>query len=74
MSRSAYVLERAWVDGAVRDDVHVEINDGRFTSVTLGDRNSHWSTDVSVDQPEFRLPAGETPLVFLTGLTLTGLA
>lgn len=33
---TAYVLERAWVDGAVRDDVLVEIEDGRFTSVTPG--------------------------------------
>jgi hypothetical protein len=31
---TAYLLERAWVDGAVRDDVRVEIEDGRFTSVT----------------------------------------
>jgi formiminoglutamate deiminase len=31
---TSYLLERAWVDGAVRDDVLVEIEDGRFTSVT----------------------------------------
>ena len=31
---SAYLLERAWVDGAVRDDVLVEIADGRITGVT----------------------------------------
>ena len=31
---SAYLLERAWVDGAVRDDVLVEIADGRITAVT----------------------------------------
>src|SRR4029077_12365521 len=30
----SYLLERAWVDGAVHDDVLVEIEDGRFTSVT----------------------------------------
>jgi formiminoglutamate deiminase len=29
----AHLLERAWVDGAVRDDVLVEIGDGRFTRV-----------------------------------------
>ena len=34
--RSTYLLERAWVDGAVRDDVLVEVEDGRFTSVTPG--------------------------------------
>ncbi|WP_134766553.1 formimidoylglutamate deiminase [Nocardioides sp. 1609] len=33
---SSYLLERAWVDGAVRDDVLVEIEDRRFTSVTPG--------------------------------------
>ena len=32
---TAYLLERAWVDGAVHDDVLVEIEDGRFTSVGL---------------------------------------
>jgi formiminoglutamate deiminase len=30
---TAYLLERAWVDGAVHDDVLVEIEDGRFLSV-----------------------------------------
>ncbi|WP_275106547.1 formimidoylglutamate deiminase [Nocardioides daphniae] len=29
----AYVLERAWVDGAVRDDVLVEVAGGRFSRV-----------------------------------------
>ena len=33
---ATYLLERAWVDGAVRDDVVVEIDDGRFTSVRAG--------------------------------------
>jgi len=33
---TAYLLERAWVDGAVRDDVLVEIEGGRFTAVTPG--------------------------------------
>lgn len=32
MSES-YLLERAWVDGAVREDVWVEVADGRFTAV-----------------------------------------
>lgn len=30
---TTYLLERAWVDGAVRDDVLVEITDDRFTAV-----------------------------------------
>ncbi len=33
---TAYLLERAWVDGAVRDDVRVEIDGGRFASVAPG--------------------------------------
>ena len=28
---ATYLLERAWVDGAVHDDVLVEIDGGRFT-------------------------------------------
>ena len=39
MSSSAYVLERAWVDGAVRDDVLVEIDDGRFVRVEVDGRS-----------------------------------
>lgn len=33
---TSYLLERAWVGGAVLDEVSVEIEDGRFTSVTPG--------------------------------------
>ncbi len=36
MSGTAYLLERAWVDGAVHDDVLVEIEGGTFTSVQPG--------------------------------------
>ncbi|MGZ4448871.1 MAG: formimidoylglutamate deiminase [Nocardioides sp.] len=36
MSRTAYHLERAWVGGAVADDVLVEVEDGRFSAVTDG--------------------------------------
>ncbi len=35
MTGSTYRLERAWVDGAVHEDVLVEVEDGRFTSVDL---------------------------------------
>ncbi|HEY0643363.1 MAG TPA: formimidoylglutamate deiminase [Nocardioides sp.] len=31
---TAYLLEHAWVGGTFRDDVLVEVEDGRFTSVT----------------------------------------
>ena len=34
---SSYLLERAWADGAVHDDVLVLIEDGRFASVTPDD-------------------------------------
>ena len=30
---SSYLLEHAWIDGEVRDDVHVAVADGRFTVV-----------------------------------------
>ncbi|MBA2954741.1 formimidoylglutamate deiminase [Nocardioides sp. MAH-18] len=33
---TAYLLERAWVDGAVHDDVLVEIEGDRFAAVTVG--------------------------------------
>jgi formiminoglutamate deiminase len=33
---TTYLLERAWVDGAVRDDVLVEVEGGRFTRVEPG--------------------------------------
>ena len=35
---TAYVLERAWVDGAVHDEVYVEIEAGRFVAVELPGR------------------------------------
>ena len=35
-STTQYLLERAWVDGAVHDNVLVEIDRGRFTRVELG--------------------------------------
>ena len=69
---SAYLLERAWVDGAVRDDVLVEIEDGRFTSVTPDGRNWNLSGEVSADKFQFPRPAGETTR--LAGLTVPGLA
>ena len=58
--RDVYLLERAWVDGAVARDVLVEIEDGRFTYVTPG-------SDVS----RFPRMSGEPASV--PGLTLPGL-
>lgn len=75
MSNSAYLLERAWVDGAVRDDVLVEIVDGRFTAVTpdwaVRESEGDAPRDIGVSPP-FPRPAGETRS--LPGLTLPGLA
>ncbi|CAN5184529.1 formimidoylglutamate deiminase [soil metagenome] len=76
MSGSAYVLERAWIDGAVVDDVLVEIEDGRFTAVTPapGDgQNSRLPAETSRQKREFHRFSGETP-TRLRGLTLPGLA
>jgi formiminoglutamate deiminase len=76
--RTSYLLERAWVGGAIRDDVLVEIEDGRFTSVTpdssvtpVSGNRTDTPGDVGVS---FRFPrsAGETGRV--AGLTLPGLA
>jgi formiminoglutamate deiminase len=58
---AAYSLERAWVDGAVRDDVLVEIEGGRFTRV-----------EVLAANVRLARSAGET--VPLPGLTIPGLA
>jgi formiminoglutamate deiminase len=72
VSGSSYLLERAWVDGAVRDDVLVEIEDGRFTSVTPDGQNWTLSAEVSPVNVRFPRPTGETAR--LPGLTIPGLA
>ena len=75
MSGSSYLLERAWVDGAVRDDVLVEIEDGRFTSVTpapLAGANPHDTPGPDGVSRGFPRSTGETRR--LAGLTIPGLA
>jgi formiminoglutamate deiminase len=73
---SSYLLERAWVDGAVRDDVLVEIEGTRFTSVTsFGDsrRFSGVATAENRRDPRFTgYPGNDAPR--LPGLTIPGLA
>ncbi|HYH33671.1 MAG TPA: formimidoylglutamate deiminase, partial [Nocardioides sp.] len=72
---TAYLLEGAWVAGAVRDDVLVEIEDGRFTSVTPDtpvSRIGRLSAGISAGQQPFHRPAGE--IEHLPGLTLPGFA
>ena len=69
-TRSSYLLERAWVDGVVRDDVLVEIEDGRFTAVTpatSGEGNTVGAR--SSDAPSQPRDHERVP-----GLTLPGLA
>jgi formiminoglutamate deiminase len=69
---TAYLLERAWVDGAVRDDVYVEIEDGRFVTVEVARQNSGLARNASAGNPGIHRATGETPRV--PGLTLPGLA
>ncbi len=77
--RSAYVLRRAWIDGAVRDDVLVEIEDGRFTSVTPDSQIVHLSGTAAADKCTIprsteELGTSARPPTQLPGLTLPGLA
>jgi len=71
-SATAYLLERAWVDGSVHDDVLVEIEDGRFTHVGLPRRNSRFPAQASAGEREFHRVPGETP-ARVPGLTIPGL-
>jgi len=82
---TAYLLERAWVDGAVRDDVLVRIDEGRFTSVTPDTPRGHSRHFSSVATPEERRDTrlagdpdkdqpGHHEPVHLSGLTIPGLA
>ena len=67
---TAYVLERAWVDGAVHDDVYVEIEAGRFSAVEL---DGHPSLE-GVATPSatgYPVDRGSRPI---PGLTIPGLA
>ncbi|HEX3222390.1 MAG TPA: formimidoylglutamate deiminase [Nocardioides sp.] len=69
---TAYLLERAWVDGAVHDDVWVEIEDGRFTSVDLPGLSGGFSGSVRPDNPQKPRVRGDSTR--LPGLTIPGLA
>ena len=75
---TSYLHERAWVDGAVHDDVLVEIEGGRFTSVTPATPRGHSRHFSGVATPEKQrdtrlagYPDNATPL---PGLTIPGLA
>jgi len=69
---TSYVLERAWVEGAVHDDVVVEIEDGRFTRVEVRGRVVDSVRNGSVTNPLVPRSSGET--THLPGLTLPGFA
>ncbi|MEP6817096.1 MAG: formimidoylglutamate deiminase [Marmoricola sp.] len=64
----SYLLERAYVDGAVRDDVWVEIADGRFTTVLPG-----WSRPPE-GGPGLAARPSDVAVSRLAGLTIPGLA
>jgi formiminoglutamate deiminase len=71
---STFLLERAWIDGAVRDDVLVEIENGRFTAVTpaaLVGGNPTDTPDGAGVSVGFHRLTGETRR--LPGLTIPGL-
>jgi formiminoglutamate deiminase len=69
---TAYVLERAWVDGAVHDEVHVEIDAGRFTSVEMVSGSLNLSASAQADM--FRNPRSAGDSFRISGLTIPGLA
>ena len=70
---TAYLLERAWVDGAVHDDVYVEIEDGRFVSVELGVAFPELVRRF-LAPPSVRIPGRPGNPARLPGLTIPGLA
>ncbi|HTW18031.1 MAG TPA: formimidoylglutamate deiminase [Nocardioides sp.] len=68
-----YLLERAWVGGAVVDDVVVEIEGGRFTEVGVLGESRTFSGEVSAENVRIPRFTGESAHR-LPGLTLPGLA
>jgi formiminoglutamate deiminase len=71
---SSYLLERAWVDGEVHDDVLVEIEDGRFASVTPRGRVVGFEGGENPSNPRITRLSGESDATRLPGLTIPGLA
>jgi formiminoglutamate deiminase len=69
---TSYLLERAWVDGAVHDDVLVEIAAGRFTRVEVLGGDLTFLAETSPENVSDPRYTGETPT--LHGLTIPGLA
>lgn len=73
---TAYLLERAWVDGAVHDDVLVEIEAGRFAAVELRGDFGHSVGVATANNSRFPRSGGETgsPPEQVAGLSVPGLA
>ncbi len=69
---TSYLLERAWVDGAVHDDVYVEIEDGRFVTVEL--RPRFLALRGGATTPNVRDTRSTGYPARLPGLTIPGLA
>ena len=71
---TSYLLERAWVDGAVHDDVLVEIEDGRFTSVTPATGSLACRALQPPTERRDSRSTGDPDATRLPGLTIPGLA
>ncbi|WP_426245677.1 formimidoylglutamate deiminase [Nocardioides sp. LHG3406-4] len=69
---TSYLLEKAWVGGAVRDGVLVEIEGGRFTSVEVRGRVVGFEGNAEGTNPGSHRISGDPER--LPGLTLPGLA
>jgi formiminoglutamate deiminase len=69
---TAYLLERAWVDGAVHDEVYVEIEGGRFVAVEVLGHSPGFSGLATPEKPRNPRRTGDSSR--LPGLTLPGLA
>ncbi|MEO5852441.1 MAG: formimidoylglutamate deiminase, partial [Nocardioides sp.] len=72
MTSTSYLLERAWVAGAVRDDVLVTIEDSRFTSVTPDWQFVRFSAVATAEKRRNPRLTGDFDRI--PGLTLPGLA
>lgn len=70
---ASYLLERAWVDGAVRDGVRVEVAYGRFAEVEVLGGSLTFPGVASASNVRFPRSTGETSTP-LPGLTLPGFA
>jgi len=75
---TSYLLERAWVDGRVQDEVLVEIEGSRFTSVTPATESRRMSGVATTPKRRDRRSTGDRDddddATRLPGLTIPGLA